>query len=350
MTKHLAALFVVSAIATTASAQLTDERLQEVRRERLAKMEAERQQQPSKDILVALRRPIARVDMQEMPAQEAAQWISDTAGFNLQIDWSRLEQEGFDPQQPITIQAQNISAARLLSLFGQQLSVGEPMIWEANNWYVELMSKEMANERAVVKVYPIGDLLQEIPDFSDVAPRLNLQQQNSSNQELSLRSGGRGGGQGGQGGGQQGPFGGGGQGNQGRGQQGQQQQQQNREERAQELVDLIQETIEPDIWRENGGTVGSIRYYNDSLIIRAPLYVHQQIGGGYSIEEQRSAPTGAASVPYRVDRRYVTLNTRFGHSGPVEFRRLTGAVGVTGRSGAAGISPEAPNRDAGIRD
>jgi hypothetical protein len=51
-----------------------------------------------------------------------------------------------------------------------------------------------------------------------------------------------------------------------------------RAERAQDLVDLIMDVIEPDIWRENGGPA-SIRYFNGSLIVTAPRHIHEMIGG-----------------------------------------------------------------------
>ncbi len=38
------------------------------------------------------------------------------------------------------------------------------------------------------------------------------------------------------------------------------------------------DTVEPEVWRENGGTA-SIRYFRGRLIITAPRSVHEQIGG-----------------------------------------------------------------------
>ena len=46
----------------------------------------------------------------------------------------------------------------------------------------------------------------------------------------------------------------------------------------QELIDLIRDTIYPDIWRENGGTA-SIRMFRDNLVVTAPRAVHEAIGG-----------------------------------------------------------------------
>jgi hypothetical protein len=49
-------------------------------------------------------------------------------------------------------------------------------------------------------------------------------------------------------------------------------------ERVQALIDLITQTIQPDIWRINGGTA-TIAYLHGCLIINAPRSVHEAIGG-----------------------------------------------------------------------
>ena len=61
------------------------------------------------------------------------------------------------------------------------------------------------------------------------------------------------------------------------------------------------EIVEPDGWADNGGEWGTIRYYQGTLIVRAPDFMHRQIGGyPFAIR-----PTGGAlSVS---ERRYVTF-------------------------------------------
>ena len=53
----------------------------------------------------------------------------------------------------------------------------------------------------------------------------------------------------------------------------------NRRQKAEELIDMIIESIEPMAWDQNGGSWATIRYYEGSLIVRAPDYIHRQIGG-----------------------------------------------------------------------
>jgi hypothetical protein len=51
-----------------------------------------------------------------------------------------------------------------------------------------------------------------------------------------------------------------------------------RADRETDLIKLIEDTIRPEIWRDNGGTA-SIRMFNGHLIVTAPRSVHEKLGG-----------------------------------------------------------------------
>jgi hypothetical protein len=179
-----------------------------------------------------------------------------------------------------------------------------------------------------IKYYPIRDLLFEPPMF-DNAPDLDLS--SALNQ-----AGGFGGGGGGSGGGGGGGFGGGGGGGGGRGGGGgggggsifgdpsEAPERLSEEERAQQVVDLITETVEPDAWDVNGGDWATIRYYTGTLIIRAPDYIHRQIGG-YPFATRPVGRPRAAAPP----RRYLTFTGAASNVEVVNVRQVktTGAVG-----------------------
>jgi hypothetical protein len=52
-----------------------------------------------------------------------------------------------------------------------------------------------------------------------------------------------------------------------------------RQAAAQELIDLITSVIEPQVWDVNGGTGGTIAYSHGMLVVKAPEFVHRQLGG-----------------------------------------------------------------------
>src|SRR2546430_688253 len=74
----------------------------------------------------------------------------------------------------VEVVGRRMTPSHVLTLTARQIAVDSPLIWEATPYYVELMTKAQANQRTSVVVYPIHDLVQEIPDFHD-APEFNLQ-------------------------------------------------------------------------------------------------------------------------------------------------------------------------------
>lgn len=56
------------------------------------------------------------------------------------------------------------------------------------------------------------------------------------------------------------------------------------EERMEELVDLIKATVEPTEWDDEGGK-NTIRAWKTNIIVRAPIEVHEIIGGRFVIND-----------------------------------------------------------------
>lgn len=46
-----------------------------------------------------------------------------------------------------------------------------------------------------------------------------------------------------------------------------------------DLLELITNAIEPNLWQRNGGNVAYARIHRDHLIVRAPDYIHRRVGG-----------------------------------------------------------------------
>jgi hypothetical protein len=332
ITTLTAAAILLGPVAAPAMAQSLEDRIAAVRQNRAAAREAQGDRQAASRTLAALQTPLGEVDLTDLTAREAVKWLADTSGLDIVVHWEALEIEGIDPNQIVQIVGRNLTPARVLTLIARQIVVDQPLLWEATPWYVELMTKTQANQRTVVVVYPIHDLLHEVPNFTD-APEFDLQQITQQSSQ------GFGGGQGFSGGGGQGLFR-----DTGRDQR---DQEDTTTERAEQIAQLIRDTIEPEIWREHGGIAGSIRYYNGNLIIRAPLYVHRQIGGaGRRVggADEAVASHGAA------DRRYVQLNVRSTRADVTELRPIRSRLGAAGRgvSSAPSLPYTRGHRTAGI--
>lgn len=100
---------------------------------------------------------------------------------------------------------------------------------------------EVPNDEPYVVIYNIKDLEFVVRDFPD-APEIDL------NSVLNNNSGS--------------PF-----------RNSPQTQQPTRQNNVQEIVNLIQATVEPEVW----GDTATMRYWNGNLIVKAPKRIHDQI-------------------------------------------------------------------------
>lgn len=192
--------------------------------------------------------------------QALSDWSRQTQ-IPLVIDWDAMELDGVDPGRRVEVVLEEARVDTVLLVLMDSMSVDLKFIAETHPWGVQMRSRERANADVVTRVYDVRDLLVDVPDFTD-APKMSLTDALSN-----TSSGGGGSGSGGSGGGifdveeyseADRPL--------------------TKRERGELLVQLVRDTIEPDLWREHGGEFSRIRYRDGRMIVRAPLYVHAQIG------------------------------------------------------------------------
>jgi len=250
--------FVMSS-STPASAQLTREHLDKVRKQRnsdgitYSGTQSSRRS-PTRHLHTTIIDPVV---IDNSTAKNSFRWWSNTTGIPLVISWRELENAGIDPDAPIELNLRNVPASVVLSLMMKQLSPETPLMYEVTDYYIRIMTKEQANKESVVRVYDIQDLIYRIPNFKGQQFDLNSALSNTSSggssggpsstttifnpdveDEVVL----------------------------------------SKAERGEEIANLIRETIEPDTWQALGGMHSSVKYFNGRLIIKAPRYVHTKIG------------------------------------------------------------------------
>jgi len=205
----------------------------------------------------ALGLTLPQVNFQGVALSDAFDYIRDVTQANIHVDWKALEAAGVDKGTVVNIRLRDVPVRKLLNLLLNEAGGqgGALLTYYADEGVIEVTTREVADKQMITKVYPVEDLIVEIPDF--VGPDLNITQADTG-------GGGRGGGGGGQSVVQQNS-------NQNN------EKQLTRAERAQQLIDVIQETIQPEIWQTNGGTA-AIRFFNGSLIVTAPRSVHEALG------------------------------------------------------------------------
>ena len=302
----LAAALVLAAGAAPAAAQAT--RPEPGRRVARASVPPQR---------VTLQRMMKRVtvNFEDASLRDAVAFIVQVTGAEIEPVWDDGSGNGLDPEQLVAVHADDMTALDILERLLHQASdgfgFGGGATWQMTEWgAMKIGPKEILNQDRYVRIYPISDLIYEIPDFTD-APKLDLNSVLQSSQ----------------GGGGQSPF------------------QQNNdtdrerltpEERAQPIVDMLVNLVEPEQWEDNGGSGASVRYWQGALLVNAPDYIHRGIDGyPYWPAEYTVART--------VDsRRYVTMSIDTGISTVDGFAQDPVTAVVPGQSGGGDPPPPPP--------
>ena len=252
------AAFVFGLLPWSAEGQTLEQRIEDMQRREARQAERERAEAEAAAPDLRINERLAtRISFvaQELGAREALERWAQATGVPLAIDWNALELQGVDADQPVVVELESVPAEVVLLVLMDAMSEDLDFVAEAHDWGLLLRSRPDANRDVMTRVYDVRDLLVDVPDFND-APRLSL------TESLSNTSSGGGGGQGvfdvDEHDDEDRPL--------------------SRRERGELLIQLVRDTIEPDLWVANGGEFSKIRYRDGKMIVRAPLYVHMQIG------------------------------------------------------------------------
>src|SRR5687768_12667312 len=203
---------------------------------------------------VGLDRVVAKVDFRATSFEDAIESLRQQTGANITVDWRAIEDAGADRQAPITLRVTNLPLRRVLELVCDQAGGGTvTMHPRARGGTIVIMSDKDEARYAEVRLYDIDDLLQANRDF-----HLRLGWRPSTNPA------GTGGGQSLGSGGGKSLFAG----------YGSSSQPEPYREAIDDLMRIITEFVAPDMWRDAGGTIGSIREFNGRLMITATPDMH----------------------------------------------------------------------------
>jgi type II secretory pathway component HofQ len=209
----------------------------------------------AESIAKALRRPLPDVKLDSVSIADALDYIRDVTAVNIVVNWRALEAAGVSKDTTVTVRLRGVPLRRVLQVILSEAGGTTELAFTHDEDVMEITTKELADKRLITRIYPVEDLIMDVPDFTN-APPFNLS-------EVTQTSSGGGGGQSLISGTSAG---------------GNDMSTMTRAERGQQLVDLIQSLIQPDIWTTNGGTA-SIRFFNGTLIVTAPESVHEALSG-----------------------------------------------------------------------
>ena len=182
--------------------------------------------------------------------------LEDDLGVLMQVYWTTKHLDGCERSAPIFLKLERQPALIVLERVIEQLSDDEETTWQIRDGVLEVGLKSRFSKSSSHRTitYSIGDLLFIVRDF-DNAP------------EMGTGGGGTGG-----------AGGGGNSGGINFGTPGADPDSLTKQERIDKIIELITKFVEPLQWEQHGGEC-TITSFNEMLIIRAPNFVHRQIGG-----------------------------------------------------------------------
>ena len=219
---------------------------------------------------LALDATIPSIKLDAVSLKDAVDFVQDVSAANVHVNWGALEAAGIGKDALVSLNLRSVPLRKALDLILSDAAAGNTALtYTIDDNVIDITTRELADKVLVTRVYPVGDLLMDVPDF--VGPTFDI---SSSSNSSSVTPGGGGSGGGGSGGGGSGGgslFGGGGGSTAA-------ENTPSKDQRAQQLIDLITTIVRPDIWAANGGPA-TIRFFNNSLVITAPRSVQEAIDG-----------------------------------------------------------------------
>jgi hypothetical protein len=142
---------------------------------------------------------------------------------NIYVDWRELEEAGIGQSAPVNVNVKNVAAGQVLKLALR--GVSKDLQYQIDEGVVVIFTANPAPRAAdlVTRAYDVTDLLAG-PGANQPNPPDDRRQQKLS-----------------------------------------------------ELAAIIRDTVAPESWRENGGGEGTIKWFNNKLIVSAPDARHREV-------------------------------------------------------------------------
>lgn len=202
----------------------------------------------------------APITLSENRFEDVVAFIGKVSNLPIDADWESLSAVGVEKDTPVTIKLPNVTIETALNKILNKVSRDQfaRAGWAVSEGVITVASEEQIRKDRRLVIYNIQDLLFEIPNYTEV-PQIDL---TSVLQQ-------------GQGGSGQSPF----TGNQNTQNQTPDQIAIRRQERIRQIVDIIQQNVDFEGWKDNGGETGALQELNGSLIITNTPRNHREIVG-----------------------------------------------------------------------
>ena len=278
---------------------------------------------PKRDTANRMMRPIT-IEFSQTRLEDVMKFLADVTTADIEVMWTDNQNvTGLDKDTEITLTSRGASALAVLEKVLEKAATDSAGTG-GNTWQLtpsgtlQVGPKARLNRWKRAEVYPIGDMLLDLPVYND-APEFDLQAVLQGAQQ-------------GGGGGGQSPF---------QTEQNQDRDTRTQEEKARDLISILTRLVEPEQWADGGGDGGTITFFQGSLLVNAADYMHRELAG------YPWWPKSRTRVAMAKGRRYVTLSgdATLGKVDGMINVPVTGAVpgqGGGGGGGGGGNNPPDP--------
>ncbi|MCC6678484.1 MAG: hypothetical protein IT436_15220 [Phycisphaerales bacterium] len=206
-------------------------------------------------VLSALEKQRIPVDIKDNALTDVFSFLQTVTGLNFDVDWGSLSDLNIQPETTVSLSLKNtVPVTAVLDRILEKVSPDPTQRagWAVEDGVVTIASDSVLRKKKLTVIYDVKDLLVEVPDYTNV-PEFDLQ---------SVLQSGQGGGSS--------PF-----------QQNQNQQIERRplDERTRDIIDIVQQLVDFEGWRDNGGDTGFIQQFGGVLLVTNTAKNHREIQG-----------------------------------------------------------------------
>ncbi|MFT3684468.1 MAG: hypothetical protein QM783_05985 [Phycisphaerales bacterium] len=186
------------------------------------------------------------------PLVSVLAYVGHSTGVAVDTDWKSLEQIGVDQTTAVSMDLGEQPAKIVLEKLLRQVSKDRFNKADSaiNNGIVTVGSADTIRQQTVTVTYPITDMLLFAPDYTDV-PSLDLESKVGPKAMKKVAD----------------PF------------KNDRKSVPDKKERIRQIISVIEQGVDPESWKENGGDIGSVTELNGLLVITNTAHNHKEITG-----------------------------------------------------------------------
>jgi len=238
-------------------------------------------------LLSALDRRVP-VDFRGTPFDQAMEHFVQANQLNIIVNWHDLERAGVDRKTPVHLSLpKEISLKKAITEVLDQAAGGQVELgFEVDQGVINVATRRLLDEKTYPVIYDINDLLLEVPQFTN-APMTDLRDATRSTRRRSYAHADR-------------PW------RYGDDDDDEPEANPEHERRVRKVIQLIEETVAPESWRDRGGSVGSMQEINGQLVVTQNSAAHRQISGLLDkLREQRAIQVSIEALFITVSSHYL---------------------------------------------